>query len=239
VRVLGFDTATRDTVVALCDQPPGGGLSLQTRDHPQPGARPGHARALLELIAQLVEQGGGWETVDRIAVGVGPGTFTGLRIGIATAHGLARARSLELVGVSTLTSLALAACADGAAAQLPVLALIDARRGELFAAAWTAGANPVCAAPALAPAALAPERVGDWITTLAGAPVAVGDGAILCREMLERAGAIVPATDSPLHQVSASAHCELGAAAVVGEAAAVRPLYLRAPDAVPSALRGL
>jgi tRNA threonylcarbamoyladenosine biosynthesis protein TsaB len=114
--------------------------------------------------------GAGWEEVDRIAVGVGPGTFTGLRIGVATAHALARAREIELVGVSTLHSLARGAAGAGAGedpAPDVVVAVIDARRGEVFAAGWVAaeagraGAEPLIGPRALAPETLAQTMLGD------------------------------------------------------------------------------
>ena len=109
--VLAFDTATRATAVALVD--PAGEARL-ARDDPDPGQRPAHTTRLMALIAELLAADGGWSAVETIAVGTGPGTFTGLRIGIATALALSRARELPLVGVSTLASLALAADADPA-----------------------------------------------------------------------------------------------------------------------------
>jgi tRNA threonylcarbamoyladenosine biosynthesis protein TsaB len=173
--------------------------------------------------------GGGWESVERIAVGVGPGTFTGLRIGIATARALARSRGLPLVGVSTLASLALGALGgrDGAG----VLALIDARRGELFAAGWATGADPAGAPAALGPAVLAPERLAEGLAALGPAVLAVGDGAVRFRSILEGAGAAVPPDASALHQVSAMQHCILAARVEPGAPDGVRPAYLRAPDA--------
>lgn len=226
MRVLAFDTATRATAVALCDVGDGAadGLELEARDDPEPGARPGHARRLLPLVEELLAQGGGWDAVQRIAVGVGPGTFTGLRIGVATAHALARSRGLELVGVSTLESLASVARADWPDA--PVLAVIDARRGEAFAAAWTAAR-----APALAPSVLTSDELGRAASGLAPGAVAVGDGAIHFRAVLEAAGVAVPADRSALHRVSAREHCRLAAAGRADTPEAVLPVYLRLADA--------
>src|SRR5580704_13966257 len=107
MNVLAFDTATPATTVALAGV---GNVIYTARDDPRPGERPGHAGRLLPLTALVMERAGiGWDGIDRIAVGVGPGTFTGLRIGIATARALAQARAIPLVGVSTLQSLALLA----------------------------------------------------------------------------------------------------------------------------------
>jgi tRNA threonylcarbamoyladenosine biosynthesis protein TsaB len=242
MKVLAFDTATSATAVALCEEPSGRAPELEARDDPPPGQRPGHARRLLPLVAELVARGGGWGEVDRIAVGVGPGTFTGLRIGVATAYGLARARDLELVGVSTLRALALGASRwegyDGGG----VLALIDARRGELFAAGWAAGSDPRFDPPLLAPSALRPERVceivaelgageGAAASTRGAVTLAVGGGAMLFAEMLRRVGATVPADAPDVHRVDARAHCILAAETEPGAADAVVPDYLRLPDA--------
>src|SRR5438270_13363286 len=128
--VLGFDTSTPATAVALrlADV-----HTLQARDDPTPGAHPGHATQLLELARGVLEQAGvGWKEIERLAVGVGPGTFTGLRVGVATARGLAQSLDAELVGVSSLQALAEGADADVQG----VLSVIDARRGEIFAAAY-------------------------------------------------------------------------------------------------------
>lgn len=235
MRVLAFDTATAATSVALCD--PGAGLELEARDDPAPGERPRHTTRLLALIAEVMRSaGGGWEAVDRIAVGTGPGTFTGLRIGIATARALAESRGIPLQGVSTLRSLALGV---GAAPERPgtVLAVLDARRGEAFAAAWRLGSgdpgDPALLAELLfAPKALTPDALIERLGWLGPSPLAIGSGAIEFRARLERAGATVPASGSELHRVTSLNHCRLAlAAGVVDGAGDIRPEYLRLPDA--------
>jgi tRNA threonylcarbamoyladenosine biosynthesis protein TsaB len=231
LKLLAFDTATAATAVALCDPGGGAGAALKARDDPVAGQRPGHAGRLLGLVAKLVEQGGGWDQVDRIAVGVGPGTFTGLRIGIATAHGLARSRGIELVGVSTLRSLAVRARFAEEKDPSGVLALIDARRGELFAAGWEAGSDPGEDQALLGPCAIAPERLCERLAELGPAPLTVGEGALLYAARLRDAGATVPRAGSNLHRVSAVAHCALGAEMVAGPLAKVQPDYQRLPDA--------
>ena len=227
VRILAFDTATPATAVALAL--PGGEI-LTRRHEPAEGGRPGHVAELLPLaVALLGEAGISWRALDRLAVGVGPGTFTGLRIGIATARALAQALDLPLLGVSTLRALAAAAEPHDRAV---TLAVIDARRGEAFAAAWPAGAaGDTAAAPLLAPAALVPEALAEAVRALPAPVLAVGDGAIRFRDTLEAVGAAVPADGSPKHRVDAAAHCRLAAAMEPDAGGAVLPVYLRLPDA--------
>jgi tRNA threonylcarbamoyladenosine biosynthesis protein TsaB len=222
MRILAFDTATNATSVGLWD--PAAGLELELRDDPPLGDRPRHTTRLLSMIAEVLERaGGGWEAVERIAVGVGPGTFTGLRIGIATARALAHAREIPLVGVSSLQALA-----AGAGAPV-VIAVIDARRGEAFAAAWR---GPELE---LEPRALRPEALALEVGRLAGAdgaaPLAIGDGALRFRAQLEAAGAWLPPSDSPLHVIRAINHCRLASGLPATAPAEVEPAYLRAPDA--------
>jgi tRNA threonylcarbamoyladenosine biosynthesis protein TsaB len=213
MRILAFDTATTATTVALAD----GETVLEGRDDPPAGARPRHTSRLMPLIAELLEQAGcGWEQLERVAVGVGPGTFTGLRVGVATARALAHARGLELVGISTLESLSLNSDGDD------VCAVLDARRGEVFAAAWK-GRRQVLEAAPFGPAALADR--------LSPGTLAIGDGAVAFRSVFERSGARIPDDASDLHRVTAVNHCRLGLLADPTEPDAVRPDYLRLPDA--------
>lgn len=225
--ILAFDTATPSTTVALALPD---GRTLGRRHDPGPGERPGHQTLLLPFAVELLEEAGiGFAQLDRLAVGVGPGTFTGLRIGVATARALAQAHELPLVGVSTLH--ALAANAEGASADT-ILAVLDARRGEAFAAAWPASAAADAAAqPLLAPAALTPEALVAAVAQLPSRPLAVGDGALRFREQLELAGVTVPADGSPAHRVDAAAHCRLAAATAPHARDEVLPVYIRLPDA--------
>jgi tRNA threonylcarbamoyladenosine biosynthesis protein TsaB len=218
VIVLGLDTATSATVAGVLAAD---GTVFEVRDDPSPGARPAHAGRVLGAAEEALAAAGlGWEDVERIAVGVGPGSFTGLRIGIATARALAQARGLPLVGVSTLQALA-----RGAGDAGTVLAVLDARRGEAFAAAWGAGAFP--------PAALAPEVLAERVRAMPAAPLTVGDGAVRFRSSLEAAGAQIPPDEDGLHRLHAEQFCRLGAEGRTTDRDALLPDYLREPDAVP------
>jgi tRNA threonylcarbamoyladenosine biosynthesis protein TsaB len=222
--LLGFDTSTQAT--SACVLRPDG--QAFERD-PEPAAllgRPGHSAELMPAVAAVMEAAGvGWGDLDAIAVGVGPGTFTGLRIGIATARALAHAAGLEVRTVSSLA--ALAAGLDPARARL---ALIDARRGELFAALERPGGEhwepfvttPEGLAERLSKAFPGPER-----------PLAAGDGAIRFRALLEAAEVEVPPDGSRLHLVRAVNVCRLAGGAPPTAPEAVLPLYLREPDAKP------
>ena len=213
MRILGFDTATSATTVALAN----GESVLERRDDPPVGARPRHTTLLMRMIVELLDEAGwSWDDLDRIAVGIGPGTFTGLRIGVSTARALAHARGLELVGISTLESLSRGADAD------VVCAAIDARRGEVFAAVWDGGRL------VLGPAAFDPALLAD---RLGPGTLAVGDGAVAFRDVLVPSGALIPDDNAALHRVTAVNHCRLGLLASASEPDGVLPDYLRLPDA--------
>ena len=220
--VLGFDTATAATAVGLLDTGPPADAAERRHDPPA-GERPGHAPRLLALAHELLaERGLAFADVDRIAVGLGPGGFTGLRIGVATARALAQAAGAEIVGVSTLQ--ALAAGAHPAAGQ-GVLAVVDARRGEVFVGAWR-GDEQVLGPLAVAPSQVASVAGSGWL--------AVGDGALRFRDDLEGAGCLVPEDGSEQHAVSGLVVCRLGTLARSTKRDLVIPDYLRKPDAVPS-----
>lgn len=225
--VLGLDSATPATVAGLLLED---GQVMETREDPAPGGRPAHATRLLALAAGLLAGAGlSWEHVERIAVGTGPGSFTGLRIGVACARGLAQSLGVQITGVSTLRALA-----EGAAfARLhaggeprPVLAVLDARRGEVYCAGWAQARELV------PPRAIAPEQLGELLDAVdAHAWLAVGDGAVRFRAHLDRAGVEVSDEASPLHQVSGAVVCRLAAARPGVAPEAVLPDYRRSPDA--------
>jgi tRNA threonylcarbamoyladenosine biosynthesis protein TsaB len=257
VIVLGFDTATRSTAVALRLTD---GCTLQARDDPAPDGQPGHATRLLGMAGELLAGAGlGWSELQRIAVGVGPGRFTGLRVGIATARGLAQSLAVELVGVSSLQALALAAAAHESGSPA-TLSVIDARRGEAFAAGYSAatdfsragrsGGEPL-EGEIVFPRALGPADLEEIVAGIEqrGGPrgqrwQAVGDGAVHFREELQSAGVEVAEDRSPLHLVNPGAVCQLGALRAAARSyEQILPDYRRTPDAAlarerPVALRG-
>jgi tRNA threonylcarbamoyladenosine biosynthesis protein TsaB len=255
--VLGFDTATQASAAGL-RLPDGRTLSM--RDDPAAGEHPGHATRLLAMARELLAQADlRWGDLERIAVGVGPGRFTGLRVGIATARGLAQSLGAQLVGVSSLRALGLAAARerrrdDETAAG--TIAVIDARRGEAFVAAYPVEADFTSPAEAgdpgsltgiaeigeiTFPRALRPAELGAIVAEVEqhGAPRgqrwrAVGDGALLYEDALTAGGVDVVCRDSSLHTIDGAAICELGARAPFARdrsLAAVLPDYRRSPDA--------
>lgn len=231
--VLGLDTATADTVVGLArDGAPLG----SARDVPPPGGRPGHVEQVLPLAQRLLDEAGlRFADVDLVAVGIGPGTFTGLRIGVATARALAHAAGSGIVGVPTLAVLAAASGHDG-----PVLACLDARRREVFVAAWPDGAAAAADGrpPAAGPVAVAPAEAAERSGASGSGWIAVGDGALRHRDVLAASGVAIPSDDDPRHRVDPQALCALGARlGPLADPDALRPQYVRAPDAVPVAER--
>ncbi len=194
--ILALDTATPVATVALA------------RGSEVVGERASAAiRVLEDADALLREVGAGPEDLDGVAVGRGPGSFTGIRMGLAAARGLALGLRIPAAGLSTLDALA-----AGAPGAVPV---IDARRGEVFA--LVAG-EPRC---------LVPEELDVAGRTL------VGDGAVRYRELF--AGAEIPPDGSALHVPQARFHALL--ARKFGAAEAIVPIYLRVPDAERSRSR--
>ena len=229
MRLLAFDTATSATVVGLWPDP----LEeiIEARDDPTSGERPRHTEALIGYARALLDRAGlTFADVDRIAVGIGPGSFTGLRIGVSTARALSQATGAVLAPVSTLRALAVLR-EEPPEYGTVVVPVVDARRGEVFVAAWR-GEHEVFKPRAMTPEALAElaEHSGagtrrPWL--------AVGDGAVRFRDQLVQAGVTVPEEGSPVHRVGAEALCRLGAVAEPAPRRSVLPEYLRAPDAQP------
>jgi tRNA threonylcarbamoyladenosine biosynthesis protein TsaB len=216
---IGFDTATSLLSVAAVRD---GETVHESTVAPDEGGRPRHARALLGEIELAADAAGGWARVGLLAVGIGPGTFTGLRIGISTARALAQGRGLPLAGVGSLTALA----EPATALERPLLAVIDARRGEAFAQLWRADRSV-----AWGPVVEGPDLLAERVRAEGSKPLAFGDGSLRFRDQLERSGAEVPGPDERVHRVSAAAVCRLAALGESGAAEAIEPDYLRRPDA--------
>jgi tRNA threonylcarbamoyladenosine biosynthesis protein TsaB len=218
MNVLGFDTSTAATSACLLR---GDGQAFEVI--PEEAALttpPAHAAELMPALVRVLVDGGlGWGDIDALAVGVGPGTFTGLRIGVATARGLAHARGIELRPVSSL-----AALAAGIDAELR-LPLIDAKRGELFAALYRGDEL------LWPPFAATPEAVVERVSDRTFTPLSAGDGSLRFRETLEAGGIGIAA--APAHVVRALHVCRLAEGVAPTPAEAVLPDYLREPDAKP------
>jgi tRNA threonylcarbamoyladenosine biosynthesis protein TsaB len=222
--ILGYATATGVTAVAIAD---GERIVADEWAGPGPDGRPAAARALLGMIDAAVRGAGGWERITTIAVGRGPGSFTGLRIAISTARALSQARRLPVAGIDTTAALAAGLDVAEAGTGRARVGVVDARRGEVFAAADRgegAGEPVVCRPSGLA------EALGGG---LEGA-LAAGDGAVRFRSEIEAVGFAVPVDEDPANRLSAARICELAAKMDRGEArlpAAVTPKYMRRPDA--------
>jgi tRNA threonylcarbamoyladenosine biosynthesis protein TsaB len=193
VLILAFDLATSVVSTAL------------VRDGEPLAERVSKPRSVLEDIDFLLREGGVEPAqLDALAVGTGPGSFTGVRIGLATARALAFALDLPAAGVSTLDALA-----AGAPGTVPV---IDAKRAEVFA---LLEGEARCSRP-------------DELDFAPGT-VLVGDGALRYRASLEDQSAVIPPDESDQHVPRARFHASLARA--FGPAEAIQPIYLRVPDA--------
>lgn len=219
MRVLAIDTALAACSVAVLDTGHGRIVARES----QRMAR-GHAEALMPLVARALDRAGcEAAAIDRFAVTVGPGSFTGLRVGIAAARGLALAAGRPAVGLSTLACFAAPLIADDDS--IPVVAAIDARHDQLYIQVFGPGGRTLVA-PRVAPLREAVRAAAN-----SGAPRLVGTGAAMIAaawppdERPPRAVEDLPAPD--IDWVA-----QLGAAAPdTGESP--KPLYLRPPDAQP------
>jgi tRNA threonylcarbamoyladenosine biosynthesis protein TsaB len=218
VNVLGFDTSTAATSVCVL-RADGEAFEVIPDDDSLLGP-PGHAKELMPGAAGMLERAGlSYDDIGAIAVGVGPGTFTGLRIGVATARALAHAHGTPVHPVSSL-----AALAEGidAGQRLP---LIDAKRGELFAALYAQGRE------LWPPFAATPEQLVERLQQASLSAVAAGDGSLRFRDQLEAAG--IQVGPAGAHAVRGLHVCRLASHVPAVPPEAVLPNYLREPDAKP------
>jgi tRNA threonylcarbamoyladenosine biosynthesis protein TsaB len=193
VLALAFDTATDVATSAL------------VRDGEVLGERASRAVRILDDFEQLLAEAGlQAQAVEGIVVGRGPGSYTGLRMGLVTARTLSFSLGAPVAGISTLDALA-----EGSPGAVPV---IDGRRKEVF--------TLVDGEPAVLGA--------DELDVEAGRTY-VGDGAVRHRQTLEAGGGIVPTDDNPAHIPWARHHAAL--ARGFGPAEEAEPIYLRLPDA--------
>ena len=185
----------------------------------------GHAERLIPMIGEVMETAGlGFAELDRIAVTVGPGTFTGTRIGIAAARALALVSGVPTVGVSSLAVMAEAAQRELGAELLAVA--VDARRNEVYAQLFGAGGGlDARTQPQVLPFAEAAKLGGG------GPIVCVGSGAAAVAAAASLAGRHIVAS-LPELLPNASALARMAACLEASDAPLV-PLYLRPPDAKP------
>ena len=217
--ILAIDTALDACAAAVLDTG-SGRLIAQASE----AMKRGHAEALMPLISAVMKQAGlPFATLDRIAVTTGPGSFTGLRVGLSAARGIALAANKPVVGLTTLS--AYAAPVIGEDETHPIISAIDARHDHVYFQV-VAGDGSSLIAPQVAPIAEALQAARF------GAPYLVGNAAQM---LAERWPANVPAPVKvdPRGAPDITWVAWLGAAADPATAPA-RPFYLRAPDAKPS-----
>jgi tRNA threonylcarbamoyladenosine biosynthesis protein TsaB len=218
MRVLAIDTALAACSAAVLDTAYGGIVASESL----PMTR-GHAEALMPLVQRLMDAAElSFSDIDRIAVTTGPGSFTGLRVGIAAARGLALAAGKPVVGLSTLS--AYAAPHMAADDLIPVVAAIDARHAHVYLQVFSPGGRTYSAAR-LAPlheavraaaetsaciVGSAAQAVADGLSVADAPPAAVDARPAPDIAWVARMGAVMPESQSP-----------------------PKPQYLRAPDAQP------
>ena len=216
--ILAIDTALDACAAGVLDTD----ASKMLAQESQPMKR-GHAEALMPLIARVMKESGvAFASLDRIAVTAGPGSFTGLRVGLSAARGIGLAANKPVVGLTTLT--AYAAPVVGQNAEQPVISAIDARHDHVYFQVVSGNGSSLIR-PRVAPVeeALAASRFG--------APHLVGNAAKILADRW-------PAHALPPFKVDAQIAPEIAWVAWLGAAvspdnAPARPFYLRAPDAKP------
>src|SRR5512143_1602954 len=199
--VAALDTATLTLSCALADVSAGGAARVRcSRTDRQPakaveGKVGGHGAALPQALVDLLHaEGLAIPDVEGFAVGLGPGSFTGLRVGLATWKGLAYANRRPIAGASSLAAMALAAAADAEDGDV-LVPLLDAKKGEVYAGFYrVAGGGVVPAAPE---AALAPARLGAFLSDLAPRGRVLGDGVRAYREALASVATLATDVETP------------------------------------------
>jgi tRNA threonylcarbamoyladenosine biosynthesis protein TsaB len=217
--ILAIDTALDACAAGVLDTGAGKLIACETQS-----MKRGHAEALMPLIGRVMAQAAiAFTALDRIAVTTGPGSFTGLRVGLSAARGIALAADRPVVGVTTLTAYAAPVVSTNSAP--PVIAAIDARHDQVYFQV-VSGDGGALLSPRVAPIAeaLAASRFG--------APHLVGNAARLLADRW-------PADAAPPFQVDSQPAPDITWVAWLGAAvnphtAPARPYYLRAPDAKPS-----
>ncbi|MGA2894407.1 MAG: tRNA (adenosine(37)-N6)-threonylcarbamoyltransferase complex dimerization subunit type 1 TsaB [Xanthobacteraceae bacterium] len=218
MRVLAIDTALAASSAAVLDTANGGIVASESIAMTR-----GHAEALMPMVARVMQASGmSFGDLDRVVVTTGPGSFTGMRVGIAAARGFGVATKLPVVGVSTLS--AYAAPYLGADELSPVIAAIDARHGHVYLQVFDPGGRSRLGAR-LVPLSEAVRAASDAASCIVGsAAQAVADG--------------LPATAPPPVTVDARQAPDIAWIAQIGAVmpqaqAPPQPQYLRAPDAQP------
>lgn len=231
MRLAAIETATAATAVAVGED--------DDVDEVLADDRRRHTEALAPcLAAMLTARGWAVADLDVVVVDVGPGLFTGLRVGVATAKGLGVASGVGLVAVTSTDVLAQAACDAGVTGT--VLAVVDVRRGEVVVARHRCG--PDGATELDAPALGTPVELAQRLAPSDERAVAVGDGAARYREELGVAGALVRAdlvVPSPASAIRLARRRLASGVVPVGHAE-VRAVYVREADAVANfSVRGV
>lgn len=228
--VLAFDTCLGAVSVALAADEPG---AVRILAHACEERATGHAERLFPMIAAaLTEAGLEFSAVKRVAVTLGPGTFTGVRTGVAAARGLALASGCEVVGATSLEVIARGAVSrlPDADAMRPVVVAVDARRGQAYVQSFAPGDRAPLGPPELLDIADAAERMPDVDV------VAVGSAAPMLAQAASAKGHHVRVAAERLEPDARDlAHL----AFTLQPLSVVKPLYIRPPDAKPPALRDL
>jgi tRNA threonylcarbamoyladenosine biosynthesis protein TsaB len=216
--ILAIDTALDACAAAVLDTDAGRLIAQESQ-----AMKRGHAEALMPLIARVIKQSGlAFAALDRIAVTTGPGSFTGLRVGLSAARGIALAANKPVVGVTTLT--AYAAPVVSRNREQPVISAIDARHDHVYLQVVSGNGSSLIW-PHIAPIAEALDAIRF------GAPWLVGNAAKILADRWP-ADAPPPFKVDTLPAPDISWVAWLGAA-VNPDTAPARPYYLRAPDAKP------